>query len=148
MIIKKECYFYVAIIEGFLFFILAGFLTARNGGKTSRAVWAGFWAGTVSTVIFWIVVAVGFAVLVSQNIALQTASAQQNGTSPDAGTELQHAITVVGATLPVHPATPQPGANLVVFLIGGLLCAIGFSLIGGIFGTSRFKTNMQRRGHP
>jgi serine/threonine protein kinase len=148
LIMKKEVYFYVAIIEGFLFFMLAGFLTTRKGGKTSRAVWAGFWAGTVSTVIFWIVVAVGFAVLVSQNIALQTARAQQNGTSPDAGTELQHAITVVGATLPVHPATLQPGANVVVFLIGGLLCAIGFSLIGGIFGTSRFRTNMQRRGHP
>jgi serine/threonine protein kinase len=147
LIMKKEVYFYVAIVEGFLFFMLAGFLTTRKGGKTSRAVWAGFWAGTVSTVIFWIVVAVGFAVLVSQNIALQTANAQQNGTTQDAGTELHNAITVVGATLPVHPATPQPGTNVVVFLIGGLLCAIGFSLIGGILGTFRFRTKMQRRGY-
>ncbi len=81
LIMKKEVFFYVAIVEGFLFFMLAGFLTTRKGGKTLRAAWAGFWAGTVSTVIFWIVVAVGFAVLVSQNIALQTANAQQNGTT-------------------------------------------------------------------
>jgi hypothetical protein len=148
LIMKKEVYFYVAIVEGFLFFMLAGFLTTRKGGRTLRAVWAGFWAGSVSTVIFWIVVLVGFAVLVSQNIALQTANAQQSGTPQDAGKELQHAITVVSATLPVHPATPQTGANVVVFLIGGLLCAIGFSLVGGIFGTSRFRTKMRRRGYP
>jgi serine/threonine protein kinase len=148
LIMKKEVYFYVAIVEGFLFYMLAGFFTTRKGGRTSRAVWAGFWAGTVSTVIFWIVVLVGFAVLVSQNIALQTANAQQNGTTQDAGTELQNAIKVVGATLPVNPAAPHLGANVVVFLIGGLLCAIGFSLIGGIFGTSRFRTKMQRRGYP
>jgi surface polysaccharide O-acyltransferase-like enzyme len=145
---KKEVYFYMAIVEGFLFFMLAGFLTTRKGGKTSRAIWAGFWAGTVSTVIFWIVIAVGFAVLVSQNIALQTAKAQQNGTPQDAGVELHNAITVVGATLPLHPTTPQSGTNVIVFLTGGLLCAIGFSLIGGILGTSRFRTKMRRRGYP
>ncbi len=148
LIMKKEVYFYVAIVEGFLFFMLAGFLTTRKGGKTARAAWAGFWAGTVSTVIFWIVVAVGFAVLVSQNIALQTANAQQNGTTQDAGTQLHNAITVVGATLPVHPAAPQPGTNAVVFLVGGLLCAIGFSLVGGILGKSRFRAKMQKRGYP
>jgi len=148
LIMKKEVFFYVAIVEGFLFFMLAGFLTTRKGGKTLRAAWAGFWAGTVSTVIFWIVVAVGFAVLVSQNIALQTANAQQNGTTQDAGTQLQNAITVVGATLPVNPAAPQPGTNVVVFLVGGLLCAIGFGLVGGILGKSRFRTKMQKRGYP
>src|SRR5215471_6873792 len=76
LILKKEVYFYVAIVVGFLFFMLAGFLTTRKGGKTSRAIWAGIWAGTISTIVFWIVIVVGFAVLVSQNIALQTASAQ------------------------------------------------------------------------
>ena len=148
LIMKKEVYFYVAIVEGFLFFMLAGFLTTHKGGRSLRAIWAGFWAGTVSTVIFWIVVAVGFAVLVSQNIALQTARAQRNGIPQNPGLELHNAITVVGATLPVHPATPQAGSNGVVFLVGGLLCAIVFSLIGGIFGTSRFRAKMRRRGYP
>jgi hypothetical protein len=148
LIMKKEVYFYVAIVEGFLFFMLAGFLTTHKGGRSLRAIWAGFWAGTVSTVIFWMVVAVGFAVLVSQNIALQTARAQRKGIPQDPGLELHNAITVVGATLPVHPTTPQAGSNVVVFLVGGLLCAVVFSLIGGIFGTSRFRAKMRRRGYP
>ena len=148
LIMKKEVYFYMAIVEGFLFFMLAGFLTTRKGGRPSRAIWAGIWAGTVSTVIFWIVVAVGFVVLVSQNIALQTAKAQQNGFPQDPRVELQNAITAVSANFPIHPTTPQSGTNIAVFLIGGLLCAIGFSLFGGMLGTSRFRTKMQRRGYP
>jgi hypothetical protein len=149
LILKKETYFYVAIIVGFLFFMLAGFLTTRKGGRVTRAIWAGIWAGIMSTVMFWIVLAIGFAVLVSQNIALQTSREQQYGIPQDAGTELHNAITVVGATLPVHPATPQPGSNaVVVFLVGGVLCAIGLSLIGGIIGKSRFRAKMKRRGYP
>jgi len=148
LIMKKEVYFYVAIVEGFLFFMLAGFLTTRKGGRSFRAIWAGFWAGFVSTVMFWIVVAVGFAVLVSQSIALQTARAQRNGIPQNPGLELKNAITAVGATLPVHPDAPQAGSNVIVYLVGGLLCAIVFSLIGGILGTSRFRKKMQRRGYP
>ena len=148
LIMKKDVFFYVAIVEGFLFFMLAGFLTTRKGGRTSRGAWAGFWAGIVSTVIFWIVIAVGFAVLVSQNIALQTSRAQQNGTPQDPGTELHSALTIVGAALPIHPAISQPGTRVAVFLIGGLLCAIGFGLVGGILGKSRFKAKMLRRGYP
>ncbi|HXZ04073.1 MAG TPA: serine/threonine-protein kinase [Ktedonobacteraceae bacterium] len=147
LIMKKEVFFYVAIIEGFLFFLLAGFFTTRKGGKSLRAIWTGFWAGIVSTVTFWSVIAIGFAVLVSQNIARQTSNAQQNGSLQDAGKELQNAITAVGATFPFHPAIHQPGTNVVVFLIGGLLCAIGFSLVGGILGTSRFRAKMRKRGY-
>ena len=149
LILKKEAYFYVTIVVGFLFFMLAGFLTTRRGGRTSRSIWAGIWAGFMSTVMFWIVITVGFAVLVSQNIALRASRAQQEGIPQNPGKELQHAMAAVGATLPVHPTTPQPGSNAVlVFLAGGLLCAIGFSLVGGMIGRSRFKTKMQRRGYP
>ncbi len=148
LIMKKEVYFYLAMVEGFLFFMLAGFLTTRKGGRILRSVWAGFWAGAVSTTIFWIVMAVGFAVLVSQNIARQMARVQQFGAPQNASIELRKTIMVVGASLPVHPVARQAGSSVVVFLIGGLVCAIVFSLIGGILGTSRFRAKMRRRGYP
>jgi serine/threonine protein kinase len=148
LILKKDVYFYVAIVEGFLFFMLAGFLTTRKGGKLSRGAWAGFWAGIVSTVVFWVVAAVGFAVLVSQRIAVDTAAAQRNGSYLNPDTELNYALRVVGSTLPIHPAPPSSGTNVAIFLIGGLLCAIGFGLLGGVLGRSRFRAKMQKRRYP
>jgi hypothetical protein len=37
---------------------------------------------------------------------------------------------------------------MAVFLIGGLLCAMGFGLVGGILGKARFRAKMQKRGYP
>ena len=148
LILKKDFYFYVAMVEGFLFFMLAGFLTTRKGGKLSRGAWAGFWAGIVSTVVFWIVAIVGFAVLVSQHIAADSAAAQRNGINLNPDTELNQALQAVSVTLSIHPAPPSSGTNVAIFLIGGLLCAIGFGLLGGVLGKSRFRTKMQKRGYP
>ncbi len=148
LILKKEAYFYVAIVEGFLFFMLAGFFTTRKGGKLSRGAWAGLWAGVMSTVVFWIVVAIGYAALVSQRIALDTAVAQRNGIYQSPNAELNHALLVVDSTLPIHPALPSSGMTLTVFLVGGLLCAVGFGLLGGVLGRSRFRAKMQRRDFP
>src|SRR6266487_698491 len=147
LILKKDFYFYMAIVEGFLFFILAGVLTTRRGGKLTRGAWAGFWAGIVSTVVFWVVGVIGFAVLVSQRIAADTAAAQQNG-SPLSATEVKDALNAVSSTLPIHSAPPSIGTSVAIFLIGGLLCAIGFGLLGGTLGKSRFKAKMQKRGYP
>ena len=148
LLLKKDAYFYVAIVEGFLFFILAGFLTTRKGGKLSRGAWAGFWAGIVSTIVFWVVAAVGFAVLVSQRIAADTAAATRNGSYLKPDVELNYALRVVGSTLPIHPTVPSSGTNVAIFLIGGLLCAIGFGLLGGVLGKSRFRAKMRKRGYP
>jgi hypothetical protein len=148
LILKKDFYFYVAIVEGFLFYMLAGFLTTRKGGKLTRGAWAGFWAGIVSTIVFWVVAIVGFAVLVSQRIAADTAAAQRNGIYLNPDTELKQALRVVGSTLPIHPTLPSSGTNVEIFLIGGLLCAIGFGLLGGVLGRSRFRAKMQKRGYP
>jgi serine/threonine protein kinase len=147
VIMKKDFYFYVAIVEGFLFYMLAGFLTTRRGGKLIRGAWAGFWAGIVSTFVFWVVAIVGFAVLVSQRIATDTAAAQRNG-SPLPDTELNQAVQAVSATLPFHPALPSSGTNVGILLIGGLLCAVGFGLLGGVLGRMRFKAKLQKRGYP
>jgi hypothetical protein len=146
--LKKEVYFYVAIVEGFLFYMLAGFMTTRKGGKAFRGAWAGFWSGIVSTVVFWIVTAIGFAVLVTQRVQADTAVAQRRGIYTNPDQELNHALQVVGSAFPFHLATLSPGSYLIIFLAGGLLCALGFGWLGGILGKSRFRAKMQRRRYP
>jgi serine/threonine protein kinase len=148
LFLKKEVYFYVAILEGFLFFLLAGFFTTRRGGGSSRGAWAGFWSGTISTIVFWIVVAVGFIVLVTRRVQADTTLARQSDINLNPNRELNHALQVVGSAFPTHLSTQAPGTSLIIFLVCGLLCAIGFGWLGGMLGNSRYKAKMQRSGYP
>jgi len=147
LLLKKEVYFYLGILEGFLFYLLAGFLTTRKGGKSSRGAWAGFWSGVTSTIVFWIAVALGFAVLVTQHIEADAAAARRLGRNLTPN-ELNHVLQVVGSAFPIHPPAQSPGTNVLVLLVGGLLCAIGFGWLGGILGKSRYRAKMQRRRYP
>src|SRR6266849_3744767 len=142
LFLKKEVYFYVAILEGLLFFLLAGFFTTRRGGGSSRGAWAGFWSGTISTIVFWIIAAGDFIVLVTQRIQADT-----SGINPNPN-RVNHALQVVGSTFPTHLSTQAPGTSLIIFLVCGLLCAIGFGWLGGMLGNSRYKAKMQRSGYP
>jgi len=141
LLLKKEVYFYLAILEGFLFYLLAGFLTTRKGGSSSRGAWAGFWSGITSTIVFWVAAAIGFAVLITQRIEADTAAAQRLGFNLNPSRELNHALQVVGSAFPIHPPA-------LIFLVGGLLCAIGFGWLGGVLGKSRYRKKMQGRGYP
>ncbi len=147
LLLKKEAYFYLAILESFLFYLIAGFFTTRKGGRSSRGAWAGFWSGITGTIVFWVAAAIGFAVLVTQRIAADAAAARRLGRNLNPN-ELNHALQVVGSAFPVHPPAQSPGSNVLIFLVGGLLCAIGFGWLGGILGKSRFRAKMQGRGYP
>jgi serine/threonine protein kinase len=148
LLLKKEVYFYLGILEGFLFYLLAGFFTTRKGGSSSRGAWAGFWSGITSTIVFWVVAAIGFAVFVTQRIEADTAAARRLGFNLNPTRELNHALQVVGSAFPVHPPAQSPGTNLIIFLLVGLLCAIGFGWLGGVLGKSRFRAKMQEKGYP
>lgn len=148
LVLKKETYFYVAIVEGFLFYLFAGFFTTRKGGSSARGALAGFWAGIASTIVFWVVVAVGFVLLVTQRIQADTVAARQNGVFLNMTRELNRALQVVESAFPNHVATQPSGTGLTIFLVSGLLCAIGFGLLGGMLGKSRYRARMQRRGYP
>jgi serine/threonine protein kinase len=145
LLLKKEAYFYLAILEGFLFYLLAGFFTTRKGGSSSRGAWAGLWSGITSTIVFWVAAAIGFAVLVTQRIEADTVAARRLGYNLNPSRELNHALQVVGAAFPIHPPAQSTGTNVIIFLVGGLLCAIGFGWLGGILGKSRNRAKMRGR---
>jgi serine/threonine protein kinase len=148
LLMKKEASFYLAILEGFLFYLIAGFFTTRKGGSSWRGAWAGFWSGFTGTIIFWVVLAIGFAVLVTQRIADDTAAAQRLGFNLNPNRELNHALQVVSSTFPNHPPAQSTGTNLLIFLVVGLLCAFGFGWLGGKLGNSRYRAKMQGRKYP
>jgi serine/threonine protein kinase len=125
--------FYLALIMGFLFYVLAGFVTARRGGSPWRSFWSGFWAGIFSTIIFWIVYFIGVAIRIVQRLAL--VSKQTPGRS---GMVLYNeAIQHIHTALPSSQAAS--GQNLLVLLGGGLLLAACLGWVGGLLGKSARK---------
>ncbi len=148
VLLKKEVYFYLAIVEGFLFYLLAGFLTTRKGGRAFRGAWAGFWAGIASTIVFWIVAIAGFVILVTQRIEADTVAARQSGIVLNINSELNHAFQAVGYAFPNHPTSQPTAVSLTIFLASGLLCAMGFGWLGGVLGKGRYRAKKQRRRYP
>ena len=138
---KKEVYFYVAIVEGLLFYLVAGFFTTRKGGRPSRGAWAGFWAGIVSTIIFWIVLTVGIVIQLMQRIRIDAVLLRSREA-------LSHALRAVEPAFLNHSPTQAAGTSLTLFLASGLLCAIGCGWLGGILGNSRYRAKIQRKRYP
>jgi len=138
LVLKKDVFFYLGLIEGLIFYLLAGFFTMRRGGSLMRALRTGFWAGIVSTGFYWIVLPVG--VLVESLPGLQKIinAAQRSGLPVDSNEALRQAINQVVPHIfagnPLATMQQQDRGGLVVLLIIGLACAMGFALLGGLLG--------------
>jgi len=148
LILKKDAYFYFATTIGFLFYLFAGYMTTRKGGSFTRGAWAGLWSGITSTVIFWIVLAIGLLILVSQRIQADRLAAQEQGAylGPN---ELTHAFRVVAPAILLHPATQSSGATLLFYyLIAGATLAILFGLAGGILGKMNHRDSINKQESP
>ena len=139
LFLRKEVFFYLALLEGFLFYLLAGYFTTRKGGATYRGAWAGFWSGISSTIVFWIVFPVILLILLAQRIQLDTAYARKHGIILSLNKELIQALQVVTPVLPTHSTTQAPAAGLIVYLAGGLLCAIILGWLGGLLGRRSYR---------
>ncbi|GCE12135.1 hypothetical protein KTT_19940 [Tengunoibacter tsumagoiensis] len=50
---------------GLLFYVWAGMRATRKGGSVLRGGWAGYWAGILGTISFWITLGIGLVVRVS-----------------------------------------------------------------------------------
>jgi serine/threonine protein kinase len=149
LILKKDAYFYFATTVGFLFYLFAGYMTTRKGGSFTRGAWAGLWSGVTSTVIFWIVLAIGLLVLVSQQIQTDKLAAQEQGAyiGPN---ELTHAFRVVAPTILLHPTTQSQSAPaaIIIYLVAGAIIAILFGLAGGILGKMNHHDNINKQKSP
>ncbi|HEY7414164.1 MAG TPA: serine/threonine-protein kinase [Ktedonobacteraceae bacterium] len=123
--------FYVAILFGFGFYLLAGWLTTRKGGSSWRGLQAGFWSGLFSAIVFGVTFGVGYVILLSQRLRIE--SAEMPGAPGNA--------IFKAATDSIHTAFP-PSSNVLALIIVGIIVASLLGLAGGFLGTSSFKTRM------
>ncbi len=135
LFLHREMYFYLAVIGGFLFYVLAGFFTTYRGNSLRSTANTGFWCGVTSTVAFWVVLPAG---LVSQ--AFQRAQGlievmHVQNKSINFSQAFQQALEIVKPEFPISPTTIQGWIGIAVYLGLGLGCAISFALLGGWLGS-------------
>ena len=137
LILRREADFYIAIATGFVFYFIAGTLTTYRGGKSSRGAWAGFWAGIISTILFWVSLGIGLFILVLQH----TIALQRRGITPRPDIEFTRIWRLVMPVVYNHPIVQvRPGVVIAIFLSSGLLLAIGFGWLGGILAKENHKS--------
>jgi serine/threonine protein kinase len=132
--------FYLAILMGFCFYIIAGLSTTHRGGSSWRGFWAGCWSGICSTITFWIVFFVGFAVRFSQHL-------RDYGPYQSGGRIFSRTVHGVQTALP-SLSSSGPLSNLFILLCGGLLLAGLLGWLGGLLGRSWYRTRMLRKKQP
>ena len=146
LVIKKEPAFYLATLVGFLFYVLAGFMTTRRGGNAFRGSWSGLWSGITSTLMFWVILFIGLFVLLAQRIEGDTTTAQRLGDAPPAN-ELARAWRAIQ---PIYPhvsvsAKQSSWVSLLFLLGGGLLLASTLGWLGGIWGMAQHKKRIAKK---
>ena len=139
--------FYLAILMGFCFYVIAGLSSTHRGGSSWRGFWTGFWSGIFSTLIFWIVYGVGYAIRLSQRLQLE--SRAMPGVAGNV--IFNRAVHSVHTALP--PSSPSSSSsNLPILLGGGLLLAALLGWLGGLLGRSWYRARImqskQRVPHP
>ncbi|MEO7019219.1 MAG: serine/threonine-protein kinase [Ktedonobacteraceae bacterium] len=136
--LKKDTFFVLGIIEGLFFYFLAGFFTTRRGGRVTRSLWTGFWAGIISTIFFWIVLPLGLLFQAIPILKERLANNQTNGIFPDPNAVLSNVINRIKPDFLNASTSSNPSQNagvvlLIVALIG-LASAMVFALFGGFAG--------------
>jgi len=149
LVLRKDVYFILATLIGFLFYLFAGYMTTRKGGSFARGAWAGLWSGITSTVTFWIVLAIGLLVLVSQRIQADRLAAQEQGAYIGPG-ELGYAFRAVAPAFLISSrlTTQSPWAPLIAYCVAGLTLAIIFGVCGGILGTMKHRDSINKKKSP
>ena len=135
-------YFYLAIVMGFCFYVLAGFMTTRRGGSAWRGIWAGYWAGITSTILFWVVLGVGIVIRASQYISMEYPQAT-GGPPPKAFGEAMKLMTPEIPDVRLLQAQ-TPFVNVLAWLALGLLVALVCGLSGGMLGKRRWMQKMKQ----
>jgi len=135
---KNQANLYVAIVEGFFFYFLAGVFTTRKGGSSLRGIWAGFWSGIFSTIVFWVALLVGLLIQTVQLVQFDANIAKQQGQPFDLANDIGRAFHQVTSVLANQQNTQQGSGGaggVITFLVAGLIIAMLCGWCGGLLGS-------------
>lgn len=140
LFLRQIAYFYLAMLMGFVFYVIAGFMTTRRGGSSFRGAWAGFWAGIDSTITFWSVLLIGLVIRFFLLLQKEATFVRNHGARVPSGLSARVWRDVLPDFL-LHPSSSpqQSSTNLWFLLLGGLLVAFALGWVGGLLGRSRHK---------
>ncbi|HEX7735609.1 MAG TPA: protein kinase [Ktedonobacteraceae bacterium] len=133
LLAMNDSVFYWGIAEGLLFYLLAGFFTTRRGGRATRSLRAGFWAGIFSTIFYWLAMLLG---LLIKALPLVQRIVNESGATP--GEALRRAISRVAPPIlraNVLNISGQGLRSTLILAAIGLACAMVFALLGGLLGS-------------
>jgi serine/threonine protein kinase len=133
--------FYLAVLMGFCFYVIAGFATTHRGGSSWRGFWAGCWSGFCSTITFWIVFGIGYVIRFTQHLRYDGSFHGPGGRFFD------KAFHGVQTALPSLPSS-SPRPNLFLLLGVGLLLAGLLGWLGGLLGRTWYRARMLRKKQP
>lgn len=132
LLLKKDIFFILGIIEGLFFYFLAGFFTTRRGGRVTRALRTGVWAGIISTILFWIVLPLGLLIQAMPIAQAQLQLDQANGVVRNSNTVLVDVMNRIKPSFLI--GGPVSSGLLIALALISLAAAMIFALFGGIAG--------------
>jgi|GEM_PF-544419 len=138
--VNNDSSFFLSTLLALLFYIVAGFMTARRGGGSFRGGRAGYHTCLVGTLFFWLSLGVGLVIKWGQQLnAITTAYPDMYRYSGGAASIAWRSIQPSWYALLIMPQQPVL-TNVVVWIIGGIILAWILGGIGGWLGTVRFQS--------
>ncbi len=144
--LKHQEAFYLAIIIGLFFCMIAGSKATRKGGSAWRGGWSGYWTAIVGTIVFWLTLGTCITIVFVQNV--QAIKANDPNINPRSASQL--AWIIVRPVLPhITILQGQPFlVNVVTVLLSALVIAWILGWIGGLLGKPKQMPKAAQRNAP
>ncbi len=137
LLLRTQGSFSLAIVVGWLFYLLAGFMTTRKGGGSLRGAWAGLWAGIAGTITFWMVFLSGALILIAQRLQADALNSGQTSPSIASSRAFIRTLHAIAPWLPSTQTTNATSSGVLLFVAAGLILALLLGWMGGLLGRRR-----------